>query len=344
MKPEPFDTTTATEADMRARYALADVIDDEMDPETPMFPFDVWAKEMQQVSPLFEQRRWVVWNDDRSAIVGSGYLGLGRTEENRHLGQFDVDVHPEFRRRGLGRALLREIAAAAADDERTVLGGGTVQGHAAENFLAAVGCTQRLLDRRSRCHIDQVEQSLIDDWIATGAAKAKAAGYSLIFFEPPIPTEYRERFLDVVNTMNDAPRDELDMEDWKPTEEKLADREQRALESGNRSWKMVVRHDATDEFVSFTEIDWHPAVPQVLWQGGTAVKPAHRGHAIGRWIKASMLQKIRTEQPEAEFIDTWNAGSNKWMLAINDDLGFKPYIWYTAWQGSIDDITKAVAG
>ena len=105
---------------------------------------------------------------------------------------------------------------------------------------------------------------------------------------------------------------------------------------------MVVRHDATDEFVSFTGIGWHPAVPQVLWQGGTAVKPAHRGHAIGRWIKASMLLKIRAEQPEAEFIDTWNAGSNKWMLAINDDLGFAPYIWYTDWQGSIEDIKKAV--
>jgi hypothetical protein len=31
------------------------------------------------------------------------------------------------------------------------------------------------------------------------------------------------------------------------------------------------------------------------------------------------------------------------MLAINDDLGFSPYLWYTDWQGSVDDIKKATA-
>ncbi len=114
-------------------------------------------------------------------------------------------------------------------------------------------------------------------------------------------------------------------------------------ESDNHGWTMVVNHAESDTFVSFTELGWNPAVPQLFWQGGTAVRPEHRGHSIGRWIKAAMIQRLRSEMPDAEFIDTWNAGSNKWMLAINDDLGFSPYIWYTDWQGSVEAIAKAAA-
>jgi GNAT superfamily N-acetyltransferase len=312
MKPEPFDPKSASDDELRARYLFEQQQSAEMDPDTPVYPFEDWAKNMRQTSPFQDTRRWVVWDEGRERIVATGYVGLNRTEDNRHLAQFDINVLPDARRHGLGRSLLREIVAIAEADERRVLGGGTVQGHDAEHFLDACGFAQKMLERRSRCYVQHVPQEMLDDWIATGAQKASEAGYSLIFLEQPIPTEHRAGFLDVLATMND------------------------------REWIIVVRHDATGEYVSFTGIDWHPSLPQLIWQGGTAVKPAHRGHAIGRWVKASMMQKIRTELPEAEFVDTWNAGSNKWMLAINDDLGFRPYLWYTAWQGSVDDIKKAV--
>jgi GNAT superfamily N-acetyltransferase len=315
----------------------------EMDPETPAYPYDAWLREYRQTSPFQENHRWVVWDDAHDAIVATGFVSLGRTDENRHLANFDINVLQEFRRQGHGRALLREIVAVAEADDRTVLGSGTVAQHDAEKFLAAHGFTQKILERRSRCHIKQVPQELLDDWIASGEAKAAAAGYTLVWFETPVPAEHRAGFLDVLATMNDAPRDDLDMDDWVMTEERLADRERRAAESGNREWIMIVRHEPTGEYVSFTGVEWHPSLPQLLWQGGTAVKPAHRGHAIGRWVKASMMQKIRTEAPDAEFIDTFNAGSNKWMLAINDDLGFRPYLWYTEWQARVADIKKAVA-
>ncbi len=343
MKPERFDPLAASEAHLRERYAFDCQMEAELDPETPVYPFDAWVKGIKNVSPFQENHRWVVWDNDHSQMIAAGFVGLGRTEENRHLANFDINVLPQFRRQGIGTALLREIAAVADEDKRTVLGSGTVQYHDAEKFLASMTMTQKMLDRRSRFYIKKVPQELLDDWIASGQAKAEAAGYSLLFFTSPVPDENRQGFLDVVRTMNDAPRDELDMEDWVLTEERLADRERRQAASGDLEWLMVVRHDETGEFVSFTGVEWHPSLPQLLWQGGTAVKPAHRGHAIGRWIKASMMQKIRTEQPDAEFIDTWNAGSNKWMLAINDDLGFSPYLWYTDWQGSVDDIKRVTA-
>lgn len=339
---ERFEPQTATDADLRARYEFDLVIESELDPDTPNWPFDAWVRDFSVKSAFEDKLRWVVWNEDRSAIVAAAVLHLGRSGDNMHLAEFDISVLPTWRRTGLGRRLLGEIALEAEADGRSVLGSGTVQGHEAEKFLAANTMSQKLLDRRSRCPLAPIPQTLLDDWIATGETKGAAGGYVLRWFEEPVPADYRERFIDMVHTMNDAPRDELDMEDWKFTEDQLADDERRHAESGKRNWFMVVEHEPTGEFVSFTGIGWNEAVPQILWQGGTAVRPAHRGHAIGRWIKAAMIQKIRTEKPEADFIDTWNAGSNKWMLAINDDLGFSPYIWYTAWQGQTADIRAAL--
>ena len=106
---------------------------------------------------------------------------------------------------------------------------------------------------------------------------------------------------------------------------------------------MVARHDPSGQFAGFTTISWNPLLPQVTFQWGTAVRREHRGHAIGRWIKAVNFNWLRELNPAAEFVDTWNAGSNQWMLAINDDLGFRPYIWYTAWDAKVDAVKQALA-
>ncbi len=142
--------------------------------------------------------------------------------------------------------------------------------------------------------------------------------------------------------MNDAPREGLDLEDEHITPEQFRDGERRLAERGTQRLHSLARHDATGEFAGFTTLSWHPLLPQLVWQWGTAVRREHRGHAIGRWLKAANFNNLLERNPDAEFIDTWNAGSNKWMLAINDDLGFSPYIWYTAWQAKIDDIKKAI--
>ncbi|NHJ26401.1 MAG: N-acetyltransferase, partial [Candidatus Lokiarchaeota archaeon] len=44
---------------------------------------------------------------------------------------------------------------------------------------------------------------------------------------------------------------------------------------------------------------------------------------IGKWLKASMLLKIREEYPQVKIVTTGNANSNAPMLSINNRLGFK---------------------
>ena len=100
---------------------------------------------------------------------------------------------PEHRRNGIGRALLATVAEAAEADGRSVLTGGTVQGHESEQFLKAMGLEQKLLDRRSRLRLDEIPDGLIDKWL--GDVAVKAPGYSLVTIDKIVQDEYRERFL-----------------------------------------------------------------------------------------------------------------------------------------------------
>ena len=70
------------------------------------------------------------------------------------------------------------------------------------------------------------------------------------------------------------------------------------------------------------------------------MRPEHRGHALGKWLKAVMLQRILDERPEAVDIRTGNADSNDAMLGINRELGFKPHRAYTTWQVTTEQVRK----
>lgn len=62
-----------------------------------------------------------------------------------------------------------------------------------------------------------------------------------------------------------------------------------------------------------------------LEQGITGVRPEFRGRGIGKWIKAKMMQYIKKEFPDIDFINTGNATTNAPMLSINNRMGFKEY-------------------
>jgi hypothetical protein len=69
---------------------------------------------------------------------------------------------------------------------------------------------------------------------------------------------------------------------------------------------------------------WRPGKPWLVEQGDTAVHADHRGHRIGWWLKAVNALRVLDEKPNVRFIETWNDGGNRWMLDINDAMGFRP--------------------
>ena len=57
----------------------------------------------------------------------------------------------------------------------------------------------------------------------------------------------------------------------------------------------------------------------------------HRNLGLGRWLKAANALRLLDERPEVTTIETWNAGVNAAMLAINHAMGFQPVAEWQEW-------------
>ena len=132
------------------------------------------------------------------------------------------------------------------------------------------------------------------------------------------------------------------MGDWKLTEEQVRDRESWFMQVGIEWWLLLAVHEATGAGAGFTDVTYDPKQPWVIWQQGTGVTREHRGHRLGLWMKAVMLDRILWERPLARYIRTGNANTNAQMLGINTQLGFKVAWQSMLWQLPIADARKAL--
>jgi GNAT superfamily N-acetyltransferase len=86
------------------------------------------------------------------------------------------------------------------------------------------------------------------------------------------------------------------------------------------------------------------AAPERVHVGNTAVEPAHRGRALGKWLKGAMTRKALDELPAAHWLVTSNAASNEAMLSINRQLGFHASAEVKTWQVSTERARACLSG
>jgi GNAT superfamily N-acetyltransferase len=336
---EDFDPATATDEEFRARWELVVELDREGEPENPVTPFDKHRQAMIDQPSFRRPRHWTVWDGDRRAIA-YGVLELEYTDTNRHLSWLWIGTRPEARRQGTATALLGRIAEAGDLDGRTMLGGGTIEGSAGDDFCVALGFEKKLTQRKSRLSIDDVDRSMLEAWVAR--AEERAADYELFGFDDRCPEELLVPFLKLWQVTNTAPRDDLDMEDEVMTPDQLRESEDKALANGDTNWHLVARHRSTGELAGFTQFFFAPYAEDVAWQGWTAVHPAHRDRGLGRWLKAANCLRLMDERPEMRHVDTWNAFSNAPMLGINIEMGFQLLRGYNEWQAPTERLASSV--
>ena len=98
--------------------------------------------------------------------------------------------------------------------------------------------------------------------------------------------------------MNDAPRDDLQAEDFRMTAHLL--RELQVLrQRGNEDALFAVVRHRSGELVGLNELSWSRSQPTHVSQGSTCVKPAHR---LGQWLKAANIVKLLEVNPVARLI------------------------------------------
>ena len=332
---EPVDIRALSDADSVVLNAFLNRQRAEDRPEDPPIPLEVHRAQWPNIPAHDEVRMWFVRDGDE-LIATAGASFEPKAEDNRHLLGVEISVAADARQRGIGTALLRELVGLADETSRTLLMGGTSSRIPAGNaFAERVGATKGQEQRVSQLLLDAVDPALIRTWVEEGPVRA--ADYELVFVDGDIPDELMDGALAAFQVMNTAPRDDLEIEDWKLTAEHIRSWEKLRRASGGQHYTLFVRHRPSGNLVGFTEIGWNPKVPGIVQQMGTAVDPAHRGHALGKWLKADMLRRLfEVTDFDAREVRTGNAESNDAMLGINVALGFKPWLTSIAWQLKVD--------
>ena len=335
----PFELAEATDQEYAALNRHINRARAETLPDDPPTPLEETIAQMKNIPLFVGIYAWVGWNPDKTEIAASGVVSFLRTEENQHLAQFELSVEAEYRHQGLGRALLRPaVQVVQAEKRRLLMTETNERVPAGEAFMTRLGAERGLEMHTNQLALAELDIALIDHWQADGAARA--AGFTLGFWNGAYPDDQIEAITKLADVMNTAPRENLDMEDMHFTADQVRQREQMEAAMGVQRWTIYVTETATGRFAGYTETIWKPSHPQVVSQGGTGVFPEFRGLGLGRWLKAAMLARILMDRPEAKFVRTGNADSNAAMLGINHALGFKPYLSSCVWQLEID---KALA-
>lgn len=312
------------------------------DPGDPLPGPDELEGELLVVAPDRTRRVWVATLDGAPAGLATS-TSHSSSDDDMRLTEVDVVVDPALRRHGVGSALM-----AALVPELLTLGQTSIVGYRMADlwaeegaaFCGRYGLTARQEERCSRAVVADVDEALLDRWLAEAADAAP--GYRIVQWAGACPDdELLARWCEAEAAMEDAPLDDID---FQPHTRDLE--EQRAAHAATARRGLVAYRTlalaADGSAAGLTELLVHPDRPQIGHQGDTAVVAAHRGHRIGRWLKAANWRQVRTAHPELAVVETYNAQSNPWMLDINVAMGFRPHHVYVAHQAPIETVAAAI--
>ncbi len=280
--------------------------------------------------------RLLLVRDADGAPVGAGRVELP-LRDNTHLVYAEAHVHPDARRRGAGRALLEAALAQTREAGRTLFTADLdepphlVGASAGRAFLQAAGLSCGLREVRRDLalpvapgHLDTLERS----------ARDRSTGYRVLTWRDRCPDDLVEARADLGRVMSvDAPVGDLGWQEEAWDAARLRERERLLAEQGRGSIVAAALHGS--ELVAFTELVVRPLLPERAEQWETLVLAAHRGHRLGLLVKVAALRRLAVEQPRVRAVSTTNADTNRWMIAVNEALGFVPNGEVTSWQRAL---------
>jgi RimJ/RimL family protein N-acetyltransferase len=255
--------------------------------------------------------------------------------DNRHLVWFKIVVDPEHRRRGHGTALVQEVVRRAEQAGRTTLWATCVEDDlGARKFLENLGFSYASHDARRRQVLAEIDRAAMDRLYAV--AEAAAADYRLERLRPPISDQVLTELIEVTAAINDAPMGTLTFEDEVFDLARLRTIENNMQGRGDRGYRVVARHRETGEVGGHTFLAVNPLQPWLAGQGDTAVARQHRGHKLGLLVKIEMLRWLAEAEPQLEVIETWNNVDNRFMIDVNEAMGYRLSAVYATFERNLE--------
>jgi RimJ/RimL family protein N-acetyltransferase len=318
LRIEPMDAADPTAPeDLLDLYAKADAVDRPWHPGWPASLIRTLATHGWDDAP----DQFFLGRDGTGTVVAAGSVFMPE-RENRHTAIIEARIDPAHRRRGLGSTFYDVLERLAAEAERTTLFTFGSDSEAVRGFaegrgyaLGSVGMS-RQVDLRE-ISVEQVE--------AVYAEAAAVAGndYELVRVRGAMPEDLMEVYVDAVAAINDAPLDDLVLEDEVFDAGRIRQYERGHAMSGYRLYRVLARHRASGAIAGHTVVAVRGDRPHLGDQHDTTVVRAHRGHRLGLLLKADMMRWLREVEPDLETIGTQNAASNDHMIAVNERLGYR---------------------
>jgi mycothiol synthase len=309
-----FDARWASDDELRQlhRMSLAALAIDQ--PSEPQPTFDNFVgRLLNPASDLGVLTRWVAEDGGRIMARAGVYFP---DAENRHLGLVEnLTVHPEARRRGLGTLMLQALLPGLLDGDRTTIESWSVVADGpGEQWARSLGfrrtnamLIQELLTR-------QVDPALWDI--------APPPGYRLVSWRGRCPDDLVASFASARTAIEDAPTGDAGINAVRWTVARVRESEQELADAGIENLTCVAVGEATSAVAGLTMVELHPHRRDWAYQRDTAVLTAHRGHGLGRCLKAAMTRSLIADVPQLRRVITNTATVNAHMIATNHAVGY----------------------
>jgi GNAT superfamily N-acetyltransferase len=298
-------------------------------PENPAPHRGSFEKGLVNPPPDEDEAHFVAVEDGKVVAL----LGIGLPNRaNLHFGWAWINVLPEYRRRGIGTALLEHFIAYARERGRTEITlethmtweDGVERSKAGQLFLEKHGFKNALTYINRRCAVDALEPAAEQELLEKAQA---AAGdeYEIISWIGRTPAELVDTMARIDSTiLAEVPLGELELEPETIDAELKNARADRNEAMGIVLVQTVARHRESGEVVANTVVFLHDdgEFPDG-YQGITIVDKGHRGHRLGLLLKIVNLRLVRENFPHVRAIWTDNADVNAPMIGINVILGYE---------------------
>ena len=271
---------------------------------------------------------------------------VGRAMYNRRLSDpttcwVALDVLPEYRGRGIGSAIAERLEQVARSEGRSKMIGYVVSAPSAGGerlvpptgfgSLAADTVEARFLQKHGY-RLEQVERAsrLV---LPVDVTVEPPADYRVHHWVNTTPPQWLEQMANLYTRMStDAPSAGLETVEDPWTVERVIDQD-RASAAGPRPYLIaVVEHVPTGQLAGYTTLAVPVEVGRPVHQHETLVLREHRGNRLGMLLKVANIAELQRRYPGHPSIVTFNAEENRYMLDVNEAVGFAAMGYEGAWR------------
>ncbi|MBR7839640.1 GNAT family N-acetyltransferase [Actinospica durhamensis] len=328
---EPFVPARAGERDLRGYYNVTNAIFKEADPHAPQNTFETVVEVLRATDPPSVRRRFWIARGDGGDVIGLIIAQLP-SEENAQAVVASVRVLPAVRGRGVGSGLLRAMVddTALIAGRSRLVGFDVVGGSAGDRWAAGLGferTQERVLQVLHVAELDSARWNI-----------PVSAGFFLEAWSGAAPERLVAQYALARSAIADAPTGDSSLREPQWTAQRVREHEAFEREAGRDLWVVAAVEDASSRIVGMTEMSGYPEQATVTSQRDTAVLAEFRGNGLGRAIKAAMMRTLSTARPHLERVLTTTASDNKYMIAVNHDLGYVTARRMVTIEGAISEV------